>query len=139
MMNAHKTALFAVTTASLMGCAGVPPAQVQSAVDTYLRSTCKELFLATGYPNYQHFAQIVIASKAVFALAQDESGEQKCGIGRNGIDIRGASTAGVTWEQVEAVAVAKCEAAGSTVKTPCKVFARNNEIVWKQSARQEFQ
>ena len=36
----------------------------------------------------------------------------------------------VPWDKLEVVAIARCESVKAAGTPPCKVFARNNEIVW---------
>lgn len=117
----------------LMGCAAPP--QVVEQASKILIGECKELFLSQKNGGYQHVAQIHANGKAVFAIAQ-ANGLQKCGMARSGFDLPAqgkffdtpGSSSG--WEQLEVIAISRCEQQSSAVKSSCKVFARNNEIVW---------
>jgi hypothetical protein len=131
-----KLRIVAITIAivsTLMGCAA--PQQVVEQASKILIGECKELFLSQKNGGYQHVAQIHANGKAVFAFAQ-ENGLQKCGMARSGFDLPAqgklfetpGSSSG--WEQLEVIAISRCEQQSSSIKTSCKVFARNNEIVW---------
>ncbi len=123
----------------LSGCAA--PAAVQQQASTVLIGSCKELFLSSSFGGYQHVAA-QIGGKAVFALAIDEASKtQACGVGRSNTDAGrmtfGLAGSGVSWEQLEAIAIARCET-NKRFSAPCTVFAKNNEIVWKQGAKVDF-
>lgn len=130
-----------VVVGILTGCAASQ--QVVDKIGNSLRGECRDAFLRGGSGSYQHVATVHVNGKAVFALADDGSGNQKCGYARSGFDLGtnailetpgGASG----WGQLEAIAIARCEAVTSSVKSPCKIFARNNEIVWGQKNEIEF-
>ena len=123
--------IFLCTT--LVSCAA--PKQTVEQASKILTGECKALFLSERNGGYQHVAQIHVNGKAVFAIAQ-ENGFQKCGMARSNFDLptqgkffeTPGSSAG--WEQLEVIAISRCEQQSTIVKTSCKVFARNNEIVW---------
>jgi len=125
----------------LYGCAASPI--VTEKVGNSLKGACKELFLKGGIGSYQHTATVHINGKAVFALAEDSSGAQKCSYARSGFDLGTTAileTPGSAsgWEQLESIAIARCEAVASPVKAPCKIYARNNNIVWGNKNEIDF-
>jgi hypothetical protein len=131
-------ALLIIITAAA-GCAA--PASVQEAAGTVLHGDCKALFLNGAPGSYQHVAH-QISGKAVFALGIDsKTGSERCGMGRSNVDVGsqafGLAGNAVSWEQLESIALARCEASGKG-DTPCRVFARNNNIVWNQAKEVEF-
>ncbi len=132
-MNVKILATILAISSLLAGCAAPP--QVVEQASKILLGECKELFLSQKNGGYQHVAQIHANGKAVFALAQ-ENGSQKCGMARSGFDLPAQGkffeTPGNSsgWEQLEVIAISRCEQQSSAIKSSCKVFARNNEIVW---------
>ena len=121
------------------GCAAPQNTQVQ--IQSLLRGPCKDLFLNSSLGSYQHVVA-QISGKAVFALAEDKvSGAQKCAMGRSNVDVGsqawGLAGNAVSWEQLESIAIARCEAIKS-INEPCLIFARNNEIIWKQKTNVDF-
>ena len=122
--------LVLLSISSISGCAAPTATRVQAA--GVLRGECLKLFTDGSLGSYQHVTHQLMG-KVVFALGVDpDTGTQRCGIGRSYMDA-GQRVAGfgspATWEQLEAVAIARCEAS-ATSRAPCRVFARNNEIVW---------
>ena len=86
---------------------------------------------------YQYVAQapIRVGGPAVFALAVNGS-TQYCGwsspadeAARTGLLLPNSN------EQIEVMAIARCEAVKpESVSAPCRVYARNNNIVWRSDA-----
>lgn len=117
----------------LSGCA--TPPQVVNEAQKYLRGECLELFTSQKLGGYQHVAQVHAQGKAVFAMAES-NGLQKCGLARSGFDLPTQGSIFQTpggssgWEQLEAIAISRCEEKTRSIKSPCKIFARNNDIVW---------
>lgn len=123
----------------IAGCAA--PQVTQSQVQSLLTGQCKDLFLNTSLGSYQHVVT-QISGKAVFALAEDKkTGLQKCAMGRSNVDVGsqawGLAGNAVTWEQLESIAIARCESIKS-INEPCLIFAKNNEIVWKKKSYVDF-
>jgi hypothetical protein len=121
------------------GCTAPPLVKEQAA--QILKGQCLDLFLNGSLGGYQHVVH-EIAGKAVFALGiDDKTGRQRCGIGRSNVDVGqqalGLSGNAVSWEQLESIAIARCEASVSS-GLPCKVFARNNDIVWNATPSVKF-
>ena len=128
-----------LSLSAVTGCAA--PARVQQEAGLVLKGQCKDLFLNGSLGGYQHVVH-EIAGKAVFALGVDErTGQQRCGIGRSNVDVGsqafGLSGNSVSWEQLESIAIARCESSGRS-GSPCKVFARNNDIVWNKTPGVDF-
>ena len=91
--------------------------------------------MAGGLTKYQHVAQAPLGGSAVFALAVDGS-NQYCGWSSM---LDSAIDPGFFVkdfpEQIEVLAIAHCEAVKpESVSAPCRVYARNNNIVWKSNA-----
>lgn len=118
----------------LTGCA--TPPDVKSKAQSILGDgKCFLIFTDDGLHRYQHVAQM---ARAVFALAKDQAG-QACGWASNrwGDVNDGVLISLPNYEKLETVAIARCEAAkqGTSVKSPCRIFARGNEVVWGNSAK----
>jgi hypothetical protein len=130
-----------MTIILLVGCAA--PQHVVRQASEVLVGNCKELFLSERNGGYQHVAQIHLNGKAVFAIAI-EKGQQKCGMARSSFDLphqgnafaNPGSVAG--WEQLEVIAISRCEQSSNIVKVPCKIYARNNDIVWGKNSEINF-
>ena len=136
MAKISKT--FLLFFATLSGCAA--PLAIENSVTGILNSECKELFVKGGMGSYQHFAN-QICPRAVFALSIAPDGSQKCAYSRNridGIDCSSGGSEDNAWAQSEAIAIARCDAVSSSIKNSCKVFARNNNIVWGKTREIDF-
>ena len=67
-----------------------------------------------------------------------KTGAQSCGYATNHpYDVKeNALEITTTWEKLDAVAIARCESARPAgLTTPCRVFARRNEIVWGKAGK----
>jgi hypothetical protein len=118
-----KVYLLLLLALLLAGCAA--PGAIKEKATSFLKGPCLDLF-NKGWPfGYQHFAH-QFRARAVFAYA-DVSAGTVCGTAsqHDVIDPK--------WEFVETLAIARCEEAKKTLNSPneapCKIFARNNEIV----------
>jgi hypothetical protein len=128
-------------TFSLLVVACAAPQATQQQVQNLLRGQCKDLFLNTSLGSYQHVVG-QISGKAVFAVAEDkQTGAQKCGMARSNVDVGsqawGLAGNAVSWEQLEAIAITRCESIRG-VSESCMIFAKNNEIVWKKKVNVDF-
>jgi len=121
--------LFIFLTVFMLGACTAPP-KVSSEASQFLRGNCRDMFLDSGAFRYQHLAQAMFG-QAVFALT-DSSAGQYCGYATNNYkDVKeGAFEIKAPWDKLEVVAIARCESVKASGAPPCKVFARNNEIVW---------
>lgn len=106
------------------------PPKVANKVSKFLRGDCLALFLDSGMYRYQHLSQAP-AGRAVFALSDDASG-QFCGYATNNYKDVKESTFEILapWDKLEVVAIARCEKVKPVGAKSCKIFARNNKIVW---------
>lgn len=102
---------------------------------------CYDFFVKSGLGTYQHNAQMFNA-KASFALAMDANKNHVCGTATRREVCDDTWTTDCTWEKVEALSISRCELererAGSLVKSSCRPFARNNEIVWDSYKNEKF-
>jgi hypothetical protein len=128
----------------ISGCAAPGPVKEKAA--SILQGRCFEWF--TGYA-YQHDAAIY---NLVLAYTEDSAG-YSCGNAR--VDEVSDDFFGdknlTGWPRAEAVAIARCEGPsrprynikiekpGQEIKTPCKIFSRNNDIVWGKNEKPGFQ
>lgn len=121
--------LFVILTIFLLSACTAPP-KVTSEVFQFLTGNCRAMFLDTGAFRYQHLSQ-AIGGRAVFALS-DSSAGQFCGYATNNYkDVKESSfEIQAPWDKLEVVAIARCESVKAKGAPPCKVFARNNEVVW---------
>ena len=109
------------------------PKLVAETANKDLSGTCRAIFLDSGYYRYQHVANAPFGGRAVLALADDPQYGQFCAWARGGMgDIQdSAFDMAIAWEKIEFVAIARCETSKPEyVKAPCKIYARNNDIVW---------
>lgn len=131
-----NTSLICTVVIVLTGCAAPKATQVEAS--RYLKEPCLSLFLNGSLGGYQHVVNRPFNAQAVMAVAEDpQTGAQKCGIARNIIDINGAHvfaadyTGEKLWAALESISIGRCEELAGAGR--CKVFARNNQILWNQS------
>jgi hypothetical protein len=122
----------------LTGCAA--PGPVKEKANNILKPVCYEKFIDNSLGSYQHFAH-QFSPKVVFAYAEDAS-SYVCGDAYWGELVDNMCLVGCspTWSQIEALALSRCESAKSPSfdkKKPCKLFARNNEIVWEEYKKED--
>lgn len=118
----------------ISGCA--TPAAVKHDVGAIIPpGSCYDFFVKDGLGTYQHNAQM-FNPKAAFALALDPSNNHVCGYASRTEVCDTTWTTDCTWEKVEALALSRCELVRENtkglVRTACKPFARNNQIVWEK-------
>lgn len=120
-------AVIGFITILLFGCASAPPQVEQEARET-LRDGCLALFLSS---KYQYVA--MVNGRAAFALANDPNG-QICGAANNH-DIQDGFLINLPpIDRLEALALQRCERAKpGHIQSPCRLYARGTEIVWKKS------
>jgi len=138
MLNTKLNIQIACVILVASGCAWNAPPQVDQMARKYLKGNCLGLFLDSGSYKYQHLATNIVVKQsggvgAVFALSDGPTG-QYCGYATSNYkDVKESSfeiTAPI--QKLEAVAIARCEATKpQNNKNPCKIFAINNDIVWK--------
>lgn len=126
---------FLVILVFLSGCAATGEVK-NKATQIMGGSSCYELFVNNSMASYQHCTH-QIAPTCVFALAVDNQNRQACSFARKWelFDNLCLVNCNPTWTQVEALALSRCEEARAktgNVNAPCKVFSRNNEIVWDE-------
>jgi len=124
--------VFLICSVLAAGCAA--PIKVRDEASLYLRGRCLEQFLDSGVHRYQHYAQSG-TGQVVLALSDDGRGNQVCAQSSNNPnEVRGWGLLinTVTWDKLEIIAVARCESIRPASAPPCRVFARNNDIVWKE-------
>ena len=111
------------------------PPKVTNEVSQFLTGDCLALFLDSGLYRYQHLSQI-IGGRAVFALSDGPSG-QFCAYATNNYkDVKEKHLKFLQfWEKLEVVAIARCEKIKPVGAMPCKIFARNNQIVWNRNIK----
>lgn len=122
----------------LTGCAASQ--QVREEATRHLRGQCLEMFLASGVGQYQYVANSP-TGRVAFALASDENG-QSCGMATN---MAWDTTESVLFsmpnvDRMEALAIQRCEQRkSSSIKAPCRTFARGSEIVWGKALNKGMQ
>ena len=126
--------LFVIFTVVLISACSAPP-KVTSEVSQFLSGNCRAMFLDSGAFRYQHLSQ-AMGGRAVFALSDSTAG-QFCGYATNNYkDVKESSfEIQAPWDKLEVVAVARCESVKPANAPPCKVFARNNDVVWTFSKK----
>ncbi len=118
----------------LTGCAA--PAAIKSESSRYLRGSCLNIFLNDKIYQYQHVAQAPLG-RAVLAVSDSSQGQFCAWSSNRHWDVQDEMLkTSVEWSKLEAVAIARCEGVKpQNVREPCRVFSRNNEIVWKKAAK----
>lgn len=110
------------------GCSA--PLALKDEAAIHLQGSCLDMFL---HPQYQTLAQS-LGTQAAFALATDGK-SHACAISLSSKDKIDKSL-GVKKanEYYEALAIERCEEARIKIglTAPCRIFARNNEIVWRK-------
>jgi len=140
MFNLKLKIQIVSVTVLISGCAWNAPPQVEQIARNFLKGNCLDLFLDPGSYKYQHLATNVVVKQsggigAVFALSDGPAG-QYCGYATSNYKDIKESSLEVTapLQKLEAVAIARCEATKTqNNKNPCKIFAINNDIVWKRT------
>jgi hypothetical protein len=124
--------IFVYLSIALYGCAASPQIQEQASKD--LVGNCLQLFLNSGVGGYQYVANAA-TGRAAFALASDTGG-QSCGMATNmSYDVSDSLFLSLpNVDRVEALAIQRCEQAKQpNIKSPCRTYARNNTIVWRNA------
>jgi len=127
-------------TVLITGCAWNAPPQVEQIARNFLKGNCLDLFLDPGSYKYQHLATNIVVKQsggagAVFALSDGPTG-QYCGYATSNYKDVKESSLEITapLQKLEAVAIARCEATKPrNNRSPCKIFAINNDVVWKRT------
>jgi hypothetical protein len=116
--------------ALITGCSA--PTKVLDESSKVLRGNCLTLFLDSRMYQYQHVAQAPLGGRAVMAVSDSAQGQYCAWSSNRHWDVQDQMlTPSVAWEKLEAVAIARCEEVKpSSVKEPCRIFSRNNTIVW---------
>ena len=125
----NKIALIASWILILSGCTA--PAHVQKQASETLTGACLAMFLEQGPYKYQAAANMGLAA---FAVAIDpKTGEMACGKATNyyGDVADGLFIFLPPMDRLEAVAIQRCEQIKpTTLNSPCRLFAKGNDIVW---------
>lgn len=133
-----KRALIILVSMIVMGCAASE--SVRQEAQMYLKGACLDMFLASGPGKYQYVANSP-TGRAAFALASD-GGLQSCGMATNmSWDVADSLLISLpNVDKVEALAIQRCEKAKSaSIKTPCRTFARGDQIVWGKATSKGMQ
>ena len=111
------------------GCS-TPPTAIPK-ISSLLSESCRRLMTSSGIMDYQYTVQSPVG-KGVFALAK-EGDSQVCATStvRDGIS---------EWTGLEQLAISRCEdqRRNTGISTPCKIFARNFEVVWFEDPNEKF-
>jgi len=124
----------------LAGCA-VPP-DVDKQAQMYLVGDCYKMFTSSAPAGYQHSERL---GRVAFALASDGPGlPQACGAASDRWNDlpSGFIFSNTPMDQLEAVAIARCDqfrAQMGNIRSPCRTFARNNDIVWGRAMSKGMQ
>lgn len=126
--------LFILVFILLAGCAA--PGNVKDKAQLIMgNSSCYKLFVDNGFMSYQHCTH-QISPHCVFAMAKNSQSQQVCAIARK-LELEDnlcLINCEATLTQIEALAISRCEQLKASYPdfngVACKVFARNNDIVW---------
>jgi hypothetical protein len=122
----------------LLGCAASE--SVRKEAELHLKGACLDMFLSSAPGKYQYVANSP-TGRAAFAVASD-SGGQACGMATNmAWDVQDSLLISIpNVDKVEALAIQRCEKAkSSSIKAPCRTFARGDQIVWGKSLNRGMQ
>ena len=135
------TAILLGSSLFILGCAA--PGQVKEKAASTLQGKCYDIFVDSSHMGYQHCAH-QISTKCAFALSKDKNdpGKQVCSTALwwELIDNLCVINCKPTQTQVESLALSRCEALrdkNGSFNEPCKIFARNNEIIWEDSKKED--
>jgi hypothetical protein len=135
--NMNRLNIFLILFVCLTGCSA--SLAVKEKAQQTLNGECYELFTKSGIGTYQQCSNALANVRCAFALSIEKNNSQFCGYAtrmelNDGLCLKDCTA---TWEQIEALALTRCEAMkkshNSTNTNACKVFARNNEIIWNGS------
>ncbi len=131
----RRSAFFLISIFLIIGCAA--PGHIKEKSATILGPHCYAYFTSSDFiAGYQRHAQT--HGKVALAFAQDFPGGPEVCEGASMTQLTdGYLTNKTTMEDVKNAAIAGCEKNKIdhkiNVKTPCKIFAVGNEIVWDKS------
>jgi len=113
------------------GCATAPPDELVREAAALLTSSCLNRLLSA---HYQRSAQL---GRVIFALSDDGRGNQACAYQIFDPNVvRGEGLLKIaSYEQLELLALSKCEQIKPIGAPACRIFARDNEIIWNRSAK----
>lgn len=128
-MKSIKIILISLFASILSACA--TPQHIKEQAASILSPACYATFTDGSLLRYQQLTHQLNA-KVVFAYATDENGYVCAYASKVEAPEIHDLVGEVPWSSVETIALSKCEALRVTtkVKSSCKVFARNNDIVW---------
>jgi hypothetical protein len=121
------------------GCAAPGPVKEKAA--SFLKGACYEKFVDGSLGGYQHYANMLYKPKVAFALSDDKSGAQICAFAWRREVTDDFWTEDASWEKIEALALSRCEdfrLKNNGSAAPCKIYTRNNEIVWDQYKNENY-
>jgi len=140
----------------MVGCA-VPEA-VRKEASLTLHGACKEMFFDNSPNGYQQVSQLnrnpimlnFLEHSCSFALSMDANGNQSCGWGSASAVWSGKECFAGCWNEgtsaeIDALAMGRCEkmrqqSQGSNpTKNSCKVFARDNNIIWNKKTYESLE
>lgn len=121
--------LFLLSTIIFFGCA--TPSAVKEQAASTLSAECYAIFTDGSLFRYQQLTHQLYA-KVVFTYAQDSNGSVCAYASKMDTPEFNGTLAEVPWSSVETVALSRCEdrRRSTQVKSPCEVFARNNDLIW---------
>lgn len=128
-MKLKKAVLMSLFAAILSACA--TPQHIKEQAANVLSPACYATFTDGSLLHYQQLTHQFNA-KVVFVYATDENG-YVCAYATKFEAPEAHDLVGeIPWSSVETIALSKCEALRITtkVKSSCRVFARNNDILW---------
>lgn len=106
-----------------------------------LPDKCKDLFFDPSSNSYQSTSSM-FWFKTVFALSVNDDGAYSCAWEDEGKITDGYFVSTPSWQQVEALALTKCDEKkgiySGNPKAPCRVFARNKNIIWNANIESTF-
>ena len=125
------TRMFFISLISILlnGCA--TPSAIKEQASTTLSPACYDLFTDGSLFRYQQLTNQFNA-KVVFTYTQDPNGSMCAYASKMDTPEFNGTLTEVPWSSVETVALSRCEEKrrSTQIKTPCEVYARNNDILW---------
>jgi hypothetical protein len=128
-MKLKNVMLLSMFVIILSACA--TPQHIKEQAANILSPACYATFTDGSLLRYQQLTHQINA-KVVFAYATDENGYVCAYASKVEAPEVHDLVGEVPWSSVETIALSKCEDKRRTtnVKSSCKVFARNNDILW---------
>lgn len=126
------SAAVAISLFFLAGCASDPKYLAKAETVFGSNKACFDYVQNTGQFGFNHIANSPLGKVSV-SVSTDKTGSV-CGFSTN--NATDLNDFGASWDQLEQMSIARCEKSRkmTSIKSTCRPFSRNHEIVWGRSA-----